>query len=276
MIYPPSPFLSLSQSRMPSRMQCPGCFLPLEGLPLGSGCPKCSRSMVCRGERLPDFLAGDESPGELILDWPDDFVRRIGTWVLSSSLASLDEPAITALRARGIVEEKALRLTNTGERLAYHLREYQQQVEDDRLEAWSLRLCLGPESRVLDVGCGSGQTLRVLEQFRPAERIGLDIDLESVAFGLRIAEVGGESIGFVRGSAHVIPFPDGRFTHVLCRVGLNYMHQSRALREMARVLEPGGILFVRVECAGFDLSNYPKTLSSPGFYGGYTPFSDSY
>jgi hypothetical protein len=26
----------------------------------------------------------------------------------------------------------------------------------------------------------------------------------------------------------------------------------------------------------FDLSNYPKTLSSPGFYGGYTPFSDSY
>ena len=24
------------------------------------------------------------------------------------------------------------------------------------------------------------------------------------------------------------------------------------------------------------VSNYPKTLSSPGFYGGYTPFSDSY
>ncbi len=24
------------------------------------------------------------------------------------------------------------------------------------------------------------------------------------------------------------------------------------------------------------LSNYPKTLSSPGFYGSYTPFSDSY
>ncbi len=24
------------------------------------------------------------------------------------------------------------------------------------------------------------------------------------------------------------------------------------------------------------LSNYPKTLSSPGFYGGYTPFSDNY
>jgi hypothetical protein len=27
---------------------------------------------------------------------------------------------------------------------------------------------------------------------------------------------------------------------------------------------------------GDPLSNYPKTLSSPGFYGGYTPFSDSY
>ena len=27
---------------------------------------------------------------------------------------------------------------------------------------------------------------------------------------------------------------------------------------------------------GDHLRNYPKTLSSPGFYGGYTPFSDSY
>ena len=33
---------------------------------------------------------------------------------------------------------------------------------------------------------------------------------------------------------------------------------------------------IRLLKDGFPLSNYPKTLSSPGFYGCYTPFSDSY
>jgi len=46
---------------------------------------------------------------------------------------------------------------------------------------------------------------------------------------------------------------------------------------------PGGSLAAQraspTQCIEFKtirLSNYPKTLSSPGFYGGYTPFSDSY
>src|SRR5262249_51132237 len=44
-----------------------------------------------------------------------------------------------------------------------------------------------------------------------------------------------------------------RFTHVLCRVALNYVHQRRALAEMVRVLQPGGYLYCSVEALGFDV-----------------------
>jgi SAM-dependent methyltransferase len=49
-----------------------------------------------------------------------------------------------------------------------------------------------------------------------------------------------------------LPFPEKHFTHVLCRAALNYMHQRQALREMARVLRPGGLLYCHVEGPGFD------------------------
>ena len=48
--------------------------------------------------------------------------------------------------------------------------------------------------------------------------------------------------------------------------------QADPLQGDAELFHPhGGILVQLVP----PLSNYPKTLSSSGFYGGYTPFSDS-
>jgi SAM-dependent methyltransferase len=83
--------------------------------------------------------------------------------------------------------------------------------------------------------------------------MGFDIDLEALAFGCRLAEVNGDVIRFLGASAHDIPFRDNRFTHVICRVSLNYVHQRRALEEMVRVLRPEGYLYCSVEGAGFDL-----------------------
>jgi SAM-dependent methyltransferase len=153
--------------------------------------------------------------------------------------------------------DSASRLTALGSNLAYHCAEFAVQSTQssggDFLRGFVHLSALGAATAVLDVGCGAGQTLRLLQPYHPAERIGFDIDLEALAFGSRLAESHGETIRFVRASAYQIPFRDNRFTHVVCRIALNYLHQSRALREMVRVLQPDGYLYCSVEGPGFDM-----------------------
>lgn len=238
-------------------LRCPDCRTPLWLGPEGC-CPRCGRAAALRGERLPDFLGGDVAEAEAILAWPSEFVKSLGPRLLNIiSGATPDEATLAELRHWGLADGSGP--TNLGRHLAYHLREYDRQEADDRIPAALNRAGLGPGARVLDVGGGAGQTLRLLERWGPAERVALDIDATSLAMGLRMAEARGQSLGFVRASAHALPFPKGRFTHIICRVGLNYMHQGRALHEMARVLSPGGVLYGRVEGPGFDLRLLGRT-----------------
>jgi SAM-dependent methyltransferase len=82
--------------------------------------------------------------------------------------------------------------------------------------------------RVLDVGCGYGQTLEALGV--PAEKgFGVDIETKTgTGYDLRPA------------SAERLPFPDSYFDVVICRVTLPYTDVPKALSEIARVLTPGG------------------------------------
>ena len=113
---------------------------------------------------------------------------------------------------------------------------------------------IGPRVRVLDVGCGAAQTLRLLEPDRPVERAGVDTNLRALALGCQLAGLERIPITLAAATAHALPFREGSFDLGLTRVALNYMHQRRALTEMARVLRPGGFLFCRVERVWHDLS----------------------
>ena len=102
--------------------------------------------------------------------------------------------------------------------------------------------------RVLDVGCGAGQTLVGCGLHRPealAEAWGVDLDAAARAVGrprwprLRLLAARGESL----------PFPDDSFDLVLSRVALPYMDIPAALREFARVLRPGGELWLALHPA---------------------------
>jgi SAM-dependent methyltransferase len=172
-------------------------------------------------------------------------------------LQTRDRTSAKPVRTKSWPLDRGSLFTALGSNLAYHCVEFSLQSATDQtarfLDRLELLTSLGAEARVLDVGCGAGQTLRLLGRFRPAERIGLDIDLEALAFGCRLGESHGEAIHFVRGSASRIPFHDDHFSHVISRVAINYMHQRRVLREMVRVLRPGGFLYCTFEGPGFDL-----------------------
>jgi demethylmenaquinone methyltransferase/2-methoxy-6-polyprenyl-1,4-benzoquinol methylase len=108
---------------------------------------------------------------------------------------------------------------------------------------------LRPGQRVLDVASGSGDlALAMLRRVgREGEVVVSDINARMVARGrdrLRDAGAGG-NCAFVQASAEALPFPDRRFDVVTIAFGLrNVTDKDRALREMYRVLRPGGQLLV--------------------------------
>lgn len=107
--------------------------------------------------------------------------------------------------------------------------------------------CVSPVTRVLDVGCGRGGTVAVLRQYFGATRVvGLDLSSAAVAFCRRAHA--GAGIGFVRGDAESLPFPNGAFD-VVTNVESSscYPDAFSFYAEVHRVLAPRG-RFLYTDC----------------------------
>ena|SRR5438552_6555514 len=104
--------------------------------------------------------------------------------------------------------------------------------------------------RILDIGCGAGQTLRLVEELNnQAMLLGIDPDEEACRSGRQ----GNQRIHFVQGEGEHLPIADRSVHFAICRVAINYMHQATALREMARVLAPGGRIVISFHAFGYAL-----------------------
>jgi len=94
--------------------------------------------------------------------------------------------------------------------------------------------------RVLEIGCGAGGMLGPLQRYGAVH--GIDIDRECVEFCRRR--------GFQRvlcGSGYELPFADGTFDLVCLFDTMEHIpDDAQALREVKRVLAPGGRVFVSV------------------------------
>jgi len=96
-------------------------------------------------------------------------------------------------------------------------------------------------ARVLDVCCGPGMLAEGAVS-RGAEAIGLDF-----SDVIKLARKRVPAAEFQHGDAQNLPFPDNSFDAALCGYGLMHVPDAeKVLREMLRVVRPGGRIAVSV------------------------------
>ncbi len=106
-------------------------------------------------------------------------------------------------------------------------------------------VAVGPGDRVLDVACGTGVLAR--EARRRLGPSGLVAAIDPDPGMLTVARRLDPSVAWRQGKAESLPFRDQEFHAVVSQFGLMYFSDGRrSLREMLRVLAPGGRLAVAV------------------------------
>jgi SAM-dependent methyltransferase len=102
------------------------------------------------------------------------------------------------------------------------------------------RLALPPHAHILDAGCGSGRNMVDLARHGEVTGVELSHTSATLARARGVGEV-------VEGSVMDMPFAEHSFDMVVCLDVIEHLQDDRgALRELRRVLRPGGALLVTV------------------------------
>jgi SAM-dependent methyltransferase len=221
---------------MTSGLVCPDCHVPLYESAGALDCPQCKRSWpIING--IPHFVENFPYWGEVSLERMQEVNRasQTGSW----KAALLDSPHAS-------VQQAAVMMLNL-----------------DRAN-WHWLTNLPPNSRVLDLGAGSGTTSHALAMHY-REVVAVEPVRERVDFmQQRFTQEGLSNVKILQSSLWTLPFEQGSFDLVVMNGVLEWVAeglegdpgqlQEAALRNVLRLLKPGGCLYLGIEnriCLGY-------------------------
>ena len=229
----------------PAMLRCPRCCGAI-----GYGVARClgCGTEYARHGSILDFL--DEGAGEGQLPMPvEEYARRVieDPVGFRETLKAKDSSADSLREMAGrtdlgqVLNDTTRILVNQGA-----------VAPSPFFEFVSKHLQLDADSMVLDVGASCGRHLWELKERSPCGMVALDINLIVLTIGSLAWEAAGSPVRptWVRGDALKLPFHDAAFTHVMSNVTLILVPVQAALRELYRVLQPGGRVFFTVEGPG--------------------------
>lgn len=155
---------------------------------------------------------------------------------------------------------RAHRLTgyNAGYAEAVGLGTFDQHQKD---MVWRLLgdVAIGPESTVVDVGCGiGGPSAWISERYRPARLFGLDYCRPSIREARARCAGMNNPPTFLQADAHRLPLPDNSVDVIFnLESSLHYAHKPTFIAECRRTLKPGGVL-----CLGDFCTRYKRIFSA--------------
>jgi ubiquinone/menaquinone biosynthesis C-methylase UbiE/uncharacterized protein YbaR (Trm112 family) len=132
----------------------------------------------------------------------------------------------------------------------HHAREYTRGIiaASPRAEAW-LASCEATTDgsagtgALLELGCGTAPLLAAARNY--VQRVGVDIAFRWLVIAKKRLAEAGEDFPLICACAEALPFPDATFSRVAADSVIETLHdQSTALREVRRVLRPGGRVYI--------------------------------
>ncbi|WP_334136140.1 globin domain-containing protein, partial [Tepidimonas sp.] len=135
---------------------------------------------------------------------------------------------------------------------------------DDELDVLASLVPLAG-TRLIELGCGPARLARTLVQRYPGSHVvGLEVDAVQHARNLAQPQAG---LTFVAAGAEAIPFPDAHFDGALMLKSLHHVPlvaMDAALQEVARVVRPGGWLYVSEPIYGGALNEIVRLYNDEG------------
>lgn len=128
-------------------------------------------------------------------------------------------------------------------------------------------LKLNPHT-ILDLGCGNGNILKILEEKIDADLYGLDLSENMISQAKKNLK---SEVNLTVGDSENLPYDNNKFDIVICNASFHhYTNPERALTEIKRILKKDGVFILGDPTGPFDwylkVLNYFLKHSNSGDY----------